>query len=141
MSENSKTRQMPTLGEFKVLRFHVDIMAIGSGVAAYAIPGATLPKDHDVVHCDVYWEEALTSAGSNTISFGFDSSSDPDNLLDDTAKASCTVNTKVAGIPRMGTAATAVAVGTSDAQLYYGNKVASATAGKATLIVTLLPTR
>jgi len=145
MSDNSKKLRNGIAKKPFTMEIPIDFVANGATIACHTIP-QKLPAFHNVLNVDIAIEEALAGA-SATISVGFDDiDSEPDNLLADEAVASFATLTSaagavVAGIPRIGTDNTKVQVGASDAQLAYEIKTTALTAGKVTLLVTLIPTR
>lgn len=149
MSENAKSSLITTSDTDKIIKVRIDLTADdASGVAGGTVAchplNAYLPKDHDITQVDIYVEDAVESAGSTlTFSLGTDDiATEPDNLLNDCAETDLDADGDTKdGIPRAGTAATAVAVGTTDAQLAYEIKEEAATAGVLTAIITLKPTR
>lgn len=146
MSDLAKTSLICSSDTIKTVKVSIDAAEEGLAVGVYSLD-AYLPAFHDVVNVDFAVETAGASDGSATVSVGFDDiASEPDNLLNDEAIASFATLTSaagatVAGIPRLGTAATKVVVGAADAQLAYEVKVAALTALKISAIITLVPTR
>lgn len=141
MSNNAKTQLINFSDSLKIMKVVVDCAQSGLTVGCHSI-NSYLPANHDVLNVDYRVNTVGASSGSATVSFGFDDiATEPDNLLNDEAIASFSSDAQVSGIPRMGTAATKVSVGTSDAQLAYEVKVADLTALKFTAIIVLLPTK
>jgi len=146
MSDFAKTNLITSSDSIKTIKVAIDCAEIGLAIGVYSL-NAYLPKFHDVLNVDFAVETVGASDGSATVSVGFDDiASEPDNFIADEAIASFGTLTSaagatVAGIPRLGTAATKVVVGASDAQLAYEIKTAALTALKITAVITLIPTR
>lgn len=140
MADNAKLYEVAQNDFLKIVKIPVDFSVENGAIGVYSLNGA-LPTGHSIVNVDVYTNTALASGGSATISIGTDDiTTEPDNLLNDEAVASFgTAGLLVAGIPRLGTAATKVEVGTATT-VAYEIKTASITSGKFTIVVTLLPT-
>lgn len=141
MSDQAKKSLINFSDSLKTMKVAIDFAEYGLAVGVQAID-AYLPANHDVVHVDYYTNTALASGGSATLSIGYDDiTTEPDNLLNDSDYTNFTADANVDGIPRIGTDATQISVGTSDAQLAYEIKTAALTAGKITAIITLMPTK
>jgi hypothetical protein len=92
--------------------------------------GVYIPAGCDVVDVKYYTEKAVTSGGSMTFAMGTDSTSDPDNFLNDEAVATFATAANVKdGIPRLGTDATKIAY-TTKTQIYWKSATAAPTAGR-----------
>jgi len=141
MSDNSRTLATPKRQEIFQLVYPIDFTN-GANSGAIGVHELTqhLPAYHDILNVDFRVPEACVGA-SGTIAFGVDDDSAPDDLLEDTAVASMSLNARVAGIPVIGTAATAIAVTTADKPINYEIKTTAFSAGKIDMIVTLMPTK
>lgn len=136
MSNNAKTNrpQFSTLVNTVEVTYDatVDGGAIGEGTLPFKLnPGQIIKMAFLKTTTD------FASSGAATISFGFEAS-DPDNLVDDTAKATLASGALVACIP-VNTVATFIENTTSaPLQLRYGVKTAALTAGAVKIVMDIL---
>ena len=143
MSDNSKITNITSADTLKIVKIDIDFAENGGGIGCHSVK-AYFPAFHNVVNVDYAVKEELVGENA-TISMGFNNiTTEPDNLLNDEPVASFATLTSVAGavvagIPRLGTEATKVVTGINDSQLAYEIKDAPLTAGKVTMIVSLLP--
>lgn len=142
MSQNALETLLPNRqdGPYQLV-YRVDITnGANSGAIGVHELHRVLPAYHDVINVDFRVVAACVGT-SGTISFGVDDDSEPDDLLDDTNVSSLTLDARVAGIPTIGTDATAIEVTTADKAINYEIKTTAFTAGIIDMIVTLLPTK
>ena len=141
MSDQAKTSRLPIRQEMFQLKYSIDFTDGGnSGAIGVHELTQVLPKYNDII--DVCFRVVEACVGtSGTISFGVDDDSEPDDLLDDTAVASLTLDAAIDGIPTIGTDATHIAITTADKAINYEIKTTAFSAGKIDMIVTFKPTK